>query len=47
MKALKNLHNKKAGDDEFSEEFDVDNFFNVKEENFDNGLSLPNEEMMQ
>jgi DNA-directed RNA polymerase specialized sigma24 family protein len=32
--------------DEF-EEFDADKFFGIKEENFESGLSLPQEEMMQ
>ena len=33
------------GDD--FEEFDADKFFGIKKENFETGLSLPQEEMMQ
>jgi hypothetical protein len=43
---LKNLNNKGGFDDDM-EEFDADKFFNVKPENFESGLSLPQEQMMQ
>lgn len=35
------------GGDDDEDEFDAEKFFGIKQENFESGLSLPQEQMMQ
>eukprot|EP00347_Sterkiella_histriomuscorum_P018508 403345246 len=49
IRALDKLNQKKKNEfeDDFEDEFDADKFFGIKEEVLQNGLSLPEEQMMQ